>query len=76
MDGVCVRERGFPRVVEIYCSALDGAGTSAESGGLRGVEVHLISLTRAAFISAESVGGDFSAVAAEGILGSGEGLGG
>lgn len=76
MDGVCVREWGFARMVEVYCFALDRAGTGAESGGLCGVEVELISLTRAAFISAESVGGDFSAVAADGILGSGEGLGG
>jgi hypothetical protein len=76
MDGVCVRERGFPWVVEVYCSALDGAGTSAESGSLRGVKMELISLTRAAFIGSESVGGDFSAVAAEGVLGSGEGLSG
>ncbi len=76
MNSVCVREWGFPRVVEIYCSALDGASTGAESGGLRGVEMELISLTRAAFISAESVRGDFSAVAAEGVLSSGEGLGG
>jgi hypothetical protein len=76
MDRICVRERGFPRLVEIYCSALDGAGTSAESGGRSRVEMELISLTRATFISAESVGGDFSTVAAEGVLGSGEGLGG
>jgi hypothetical protein len=38
--------------------------------------MELISLTRAAFIGSESVGGDFSAVAAEGVLGSGEGLSG
>jgi hypothetical protein len=72
-DCVGVRERRFSRVVEVDGPAL--YGTAAVSLCLGRIEVQLIALSAAAFVATEGVLGLFSAVPAQGVLGSGEALG-
>lgn len=71
-DGVGVREGRLARVVEVDGAALHGAAAVAACG--RGVEVQLVALSAAPLVVAERVGRLLPAVAAEGVLGSGERL--
>lgn len=59
-------------MVEVDGSALDGTCSCAKR--LRGVEVELVSLSASSFVGAERVRGLLSAMAAERVLCSGEGV--